>query len=235
MTEKHTFVVQKTCPVCGKLTRVVKVRSRLLATQVDNDFCSHYADFNPYYYTIWVCENCGFATNEKRFMKPMPEKHKDILRDFLTKRTVTFGFSEVRSHAEAVASFKLAILFAEMLKAPASQMAGLTLELAWLFRFSEETEKEREMMEKAVQLYSDSFLREHYPIGGMTDMTVIYLISALYYRLGDVEKSTQYLSRIIGDYDSKIQERKLYERARQLWQEIRAIQKEQKKQAEPKE
>lgn len=225
MAGEYTFVVQKPCPVCGKSTRVVKVRSRLLATQVDNDFCSHYADFNPYYYTIWVCEHCGFATDEKRFLKPMPEKHREILQNFLGKRTVGFGFPEVRGHAEAVASFKLAIFFAEMLHAPYSQLAGLTLELAWLFRFSGEEEKERDMMEKAVRLYSESFLREHYPIGGMTDMMVIYLISALYYRLGNVEKATQYLSRIISDYDSKIQERKLYERARQLWQDIRAAQK----------
>jgi len=222
MAVGYTFVVEKTCPVCGKSTRIVKVRSRLLATHVDRDFCAHYKDFNPYYYTIWVCEHCGFATDEKRFLSPMPEKHRAMLQEFMQQRNVKFGFLEVRGHAEAVASFKLAIFFAEMLKAQLSQQAGLTLELAWLFRFSEEKEKEDAAIRRAIDLYDLSLMNERYPVGGLTDTTVIYLIGALYYHLGDIEKATQYLSRIIGDHESRIQERKLYERARDLWQDIRA-------------
>ena len=47
MSTEFTFVVEKSCPICGKSTRVVKVKSRLVATQVDNDYCCHYRDFDP--------------------------------------------------------------------------------------------------------------------------------------------------------------------------------------------
>jgi uncharacterized protein len=221
MAVGNTFVVEKYCPVCGKSTRITKVRSRLLATETDNDFCAHYKDFNPYYYTIWVCEHCGFATDEKRFLAPMPEKHRIVLSEFLNTRKVGFKFQETRGIPEAVASFKLAIFYAELLHAQPSHLAGLCLELAWIFRDSGEQDRENDMMEKAVNLYDESLMHERYPIGSLTDTMVIYLIGALYYRLGNIEKATQYLSRIIGDHESRIQERKLYEKARDLWQDIR--------------
>ena len=66
---EHTFVVEKNCPICGKTTRVVKTKSRLMVIKTDEDFCNHYSDgFNPYFYNIWVCEHCGFAADEKHFL-----------------------------------------------------------------------------------------------------------------------------------------------------------------------
>ena len=59
---------------------------------------------------------------------------------------------------------------------------------------------------------------------------VIYLMGAIYFRLGEAETATQYLSRIISDNDSRIQERKLYEKARRLWQDIRAAKQNQQNQ-----
>ena len=55
----------------------------------------------------------------------------------------------------------------------------------------------------------------------MTDTMVIFLIGAMYDRVGNEEKATQYLSRIIGDKDARV-ERNLFNRARDLWQDIRA-------------
>ncbi len=223
MAVGNTFVVEKKCPVCGEMTRIVKTRSRLIAAGSDRDFCVHYQDFNPYFYTIWVCEHCGFAAEEKRFLAVMPERNKKIIQDFLNGRKIGFKFSEERSQAEAIASFKLAIFFAELIKSPLSLRAGLYLELAWLYRDNEEWDKEEPMLRKVIELYDQSLMEDRYPIGALTDTTVIYLIGATYFRLRDIDHCTQYLSRIISDNDSRIQERKLYEKARDLWQDVRAL------------
>ena len=227
MAVGNTFLVEKICPICGKSTRVIKTRSRQIVERTDEDFCAHYKDFNPYYYTIWVCEHCGYAADEKHFLKAMPERSKKKIEEFLAGRAIGFQFVETRGVPEAVASFKLAIFYAELINAPLSHRAGLYLELAWLFRGSDEKEKEEQAMRKAIELYDESLMTERYPVGMLTDTTVIYLIGALYYRLGDLESTTQYLSRIISDNDSRIQERKLYEKARALWQDIRAEKKQQ--------
>lgn len=61
------FTVEKKCPLCGENTRVTKTKSRLIVIKTDWDFCTHYRDFNPYYYVPWVCEKCGYAADEKAF------------------------------------------------------------------------------------------------------------------------------------------------------------------------
>lgn len=223
---QYTFTVEKKCPICGETTRVVKVKSKLLAERTDEDFCVHYKDFNPYFYKIWFCEHCGFAADEKTFLGSIPLMHKRKIQEFLNSRKLGLKFVEERQVPDAVASFKLAIFYAELTGQSLAKRAGLYLELGWIYRASEEKEREDEMLERAISLYDRSLMTERYPINGLSDNTVIYLIGALYYRLHDFEKSTQYLSRIIGDQRIRDEDIVLYKRARDLWQRVREEKKE---------
>lgn len=223
---QYTFTVEKKCPVCGETTRVVKVKSKLLAEHTDEDFCVHYKDFNPYFYKIWFCEHCGFAADEKTFLGSIPLTHKRKIQEFLNSRKLGLKFVEERQVPDAVASFKLAIFYAELTGQSLAKRAGLYLELGWIYRASEEKEREDEMLERAISLYDRSLMTERYPINGLSDNAVIYLIGALYYRLHDFEKSTQYLSRIIGDQRIRDEDIVLYKRARDLWQRVREEKKE---------
>lgn len=223
---QYTFTVEKKCPVCGETTRVVKVKSKLLAEHTDEDFCVHYKDFNPYFYKIWFCEHCGFAADEKTFLGSIPLTHKRKIQEFLNSRKLGLKFVEERQVPDAVASFKLAIFYAELTGQSLAKRAGLYLELGWIYRASEEKEREDEMLERAISLYDRSLMTERYPINGLSDNTVIYLIGAIYYRLHDFEKSTQYLSRIIGDQRIRDEDIVLYKRARDLWQRVREENKE---------
>lgn len=223
---QYTFTVEKKCPICGETTRVVKVKSKLLAERTDEDFCVHYKDFNPYFYKIWFCEHCGFAADEKTFLGSIPLTHKRKIQEFLNSRKLGLKFVEERQVPDAVASFKLAIFYAELTGQSLAKRAGLYLELGWIYRASEEKEREDEMLERAISLYDRSLMTERYPINGLSDNTVIYLIGAIYYRLHDFEKSTQYLSRIIGDQRIRDEDIVLYKRARDLWQRVRGEKKE---------
>ncbi|MBQ3972129.1 MAG: DUF2225 domain-containing protein, partial [Selenomonadaceae bacterium] len=51
--------------------------------------------------------------------------------------------------------------------------------------------------------------------------TVIYLVGAIYFRMGEMDKATQYLSRIIGDQKARDMDAQLYRKARDLWQDVR--------------
>lgn len=218
---EFTFTVQKTCPICGESTRIVKTKSKLMVEKTDEDFCVHYKGFNPYFYKIWFCEHCGFAADEKTFLGTMPSLHKKKIQEFLAQRKLGMQFVEERGIPDAVASFKLAIFYAEMTDQPLARRAGLYLELAWIYRADGEQEKEAEMMHRAADLYDTSLMTERYPINGLSDNTVVYLIGAIYFRMQDYEKSTQYLSRIIGDQSIRDNDNRLYKRARDLWQTIR--------------
>lgn len=218
---EFTFVVNKTCPICRKSTRIVKTKSKLLLDYMDEDLCAHYKNFNPYYYKIWFCENCGYAADEKTFLGKIPVIHKRKIKEFLDKRKLSMQFVEERKTPDAVASFKLAIFYAELTDQSLAKRAGLCLELGWIYRESGEKEKEKEMLQKAADLYDKSLMKERYPINGMSDNMAVYLIGAIYYRMGEPEKATQYISRIIGDQNIRNNDIKLYKRARDLWQTIR--------------
>jgi len=226
---EYTFVVNKTCPVCGESTRIVKTKSKLIRESIDPDHCIHYKGFNPYFYTIWFCEHCGFAAEERTFLAPMPQRHKQMIQEFLSQRPMNLKFKEVREVPDAVASFKLAIFYAQMLHQSYERQAGLMLELAWVYRAADERDKEEQALRDAADLYDHSLMEERYPINGKTDNFVIYLIGAIYYQLHDVEKCTQYLSRIIGNQGIRAEEPNVYGEARNLWLDIREDQHEAEK------
>lgn len=215
----YTYVVDKECPVCAKKTKVTKVRSRLIKISQDYDFCTYYKDFNPYYYSIWVCSHCGYAADEPHFEK-VQEKNKEKIAQFLSKKEVKIQFHEQRSRNDAIAAFKLGIFFADMIEEKPSYMAGLYLKLAWLYREAESEDQEKELLVRALEHYDKSLTTERYPIGAMTDNAVMYLIGALSYKTGNVEKATQYLSRIVGSERARL-ETGIYNKARDLWQDIR--------------
>jgi len=226
---EFTFIVEKKCPVCGETTRIVKTKSKLSVERTDEDFCVHYKDFNPYLYKIWFCEKCGYAADEKTFLGAMPAIHKKKLKEFLDSRKLGLQFVEVRGVPDAVAAFKLAIFYAEMTDQPLAKRAGMYLGLAWVYRYSEEQDKETEAMQKAADLYDQSLMTERYPQNGMSDDMAVYLVGAIYYRMKDYEKSTQYLSRLIGDQSLRDRDIQLYKRARDLWQTVREDQSEAEK------
>ncbi len=218
----NTFVVEKTCPICEKTMRVVKTRSRIMVVSRDEDACTHYANFNPYLYTVWVCEHCGFAADEATFTTKIPDRHLGILRNILLTRCIRVPFVEERTVGNAATAFRLALKFQEILKGKASKSAKYAHQLAWVYREAGDTVQEAEFMNKAAEFYEAALAKEHFPIGELTDNAVIYLIAAIYYRLGEKQKATSYLSRLISDKSVRERERRIFDKARDLWGEIRA-------------
>lgn len=221
MAAGYTFTVEKECPICEEKINVTKTRSRLLKVNQDSDFCVYYKDFNPTYYTIWVCSHCGYAAEEKNFTQ-LREPDKKKIKEFLANKKVGIHYTETRTRDEAIVAFKLAIYFADLTSASASRMAGLYLKLAWLYREAKDEEKENELLSRALEYYEKSLITERYPIGPMTDITVTYLIGDLHRRTGNLDKATQYLSKVIGDSRARM-EPAIYNLARDLWQEMRNL------------
>ena len=215
------FTVEKPCPLCGEMTRATKTKSRLIVLSTDWDFCTHYKDFNPYYYVPWVCEKCGYAADEKHFTSPMPTAHKKTVGDFLKRRKVEFKYSVERYMPDVVAAYKLAIFFEEMLQSSLAYRASLYLKLAWVYRIAEDTENERGCLIRAAEAYDKSIMTERYPLGDLTDTMVMYLVGAINYEIGDLEKATQYISRMVNDNTIKVSNPKLMDKIKDLWTEIR--------------
>lgn len=219
---EKTFIVEKTCPVCEKTFRVVKTRSRLMVTKRDEDACTHYKDFNPYYYTVWVCEHCGFAADEKTFTTKIPDRHLTILRAVLLTKNIKVPFVEERTMEDASTAFRLALKFLDLINGKASKKAKYAHQLAWIYREAGDKTQEDEFLTKAADYYEKALAKESFPIGELTDNAVIYLVAAIYFRLGDQKQATSYLSRLISDKSVREREPRIFDKARDLWADIRA-------------
>ena len=222
MTVGKTFIVEKVCPICEKTFRVVKTRSRIMVLTRDDDACVHYENFNPYYYTVWVCEHCGFAADETTFTTKIPDRHLQILRAVLLTKNIKIPFVEERTLENASTAFRLALKFQELIRGKSSKQAKYAHQLAWIYREAGDKIQENEFLTKAADFYEDALMRESFPIGELTDNAVIYLVAAISNRLGDRKKATSYLSRLIGDQGVRDREPRIYDKARDLWGDMRA-------------
>ena len=217
------YQVEKTCPICEKKFKLTKTRGQAVSVSTDTDFCTRFADLNPYYYTIWVCPHCGFAAHEERFFTLL-EGARLKMKEFLEGRKVNLDLSGSRTWDQAVTSYKRAIFYAGMVSLPASHIASLELRLAWLYREKEMVDEEMEMMKRAVKDYEAAFMREQTPIGNLTEITLTYLIGELNRRLGNYDESLSYLSRVVSNPQAK-NEKRILEMARDAWQQVRDLKK----------
>ena len=219
---KYTYTVEKPCPVCGEETHVTKMKARLITLETDEDYCVHYEGVNPYRYRVWMCEHCGFAADEKQFTgEPLKARDKDKIKELLAGHKVNLPYKEERTVEEAIRAYKLGIYFAERLGWPLQKQAGYCMGMAWVYRDTDDRDKENEALLRAAELYEKSVMTEHYPINGMSDMMAIYMTGAAYYRLENYEKATQMLSQIMSDQEVRKNDAKLFERTQNLWLELR--------------
>ena len=213
------YEVDRVCPVCEKDFKATKVRSRLVTIKQDSDFCMHYRDINPYYYSVWVCPNCGYALQDNEFCEISSNSAASV-KKFLAGRPVGVNFGGERTLDQAIATFKLAIFFTGLIKLPVSRLAGLYLRLGWLYREAQKPEDETMALAKAAELFDLAMSKERFPIGGMTELQLMYLIGELLRRTGSVEQSLLYFNRVVSNPQARM-EKRLIEMARDAWHAAR--------------
>lgn len=221
MTSK-LYTAEKTCVLCDKPFTVTRVRGRLALVKQDSDFCSYYADVNPYYYAIWVCPHCGYAAQDSYF-EEYPA-NADKVKKFLAARAVNVNFSGERTREQAIATYKLAMFFAEMAGTLNSRLAGLYLKLAWLYREGEQRVEEFAALDRAREYYERAFTKEKMPIGNMSELTLEYLCGELYRRTGKLPEALSYLGKVVTNPKAK-QEKRILTMARDAWDDVRAARK----------
>jgi len=214
------YVVERECAICQKKLEVTCVRSRLSLIKQDTDLCAYYKDINPYYYTVWVCPYCGYAARDTDFLGILPPQAAKI-KEFLSGRDVKVNLCGVRTREQAIVSYKLAIFYAELLAVPASKLGALHLRLGCLYREAQQADEEFNAIASACHCYEEALSKERMPLGNMSELTVMYLVADLLRRTGRTDEAKLYLSRIVSNPLSRI-EKRIGDLARDLWQEIRA-------------
>lgn len=203
-----------TCPVCdeefhSKMIRTGKVK--LLSA--DTDLRPKYQLVDSLKYDALVCPNCGYAALSRFFKFMMPAQAK-LIRENISKNFSGLAPSgNTYTYDDAIARHQLALANAVVKKAKTSEKAYTCLKMAWLYRGKAESlpkdtpdydnvikelaGEERELLENAYDGFLNAFSKEAFPMCGMDELTVTYLVADLARRIGKYEESSRWISKVL--------------------------------------
>ena len=207
-----------TCVFCRKQFNTLRVRSRFaIPYQVDSDYCPHYraGNYNPHFYFVNVCPECGFAFSEE-FSDQFPLGAKEVIRVQITGHWTKRSFGQVRDVHQALESYKLAIFAGSLKKEKNAVLAGLCLRLAWIYRTETNSEEEKRFLGLALKAYEESFVHSDFTGTSMSEIKVMFMIGELSRRLGQYQKAISYFSKVIQHKNAQ-NEQKMVNRAREQW------------------
>jgi uncharacterized protein len=205
------------CPVCNREIEVTKVKTKGCKVKSrDTDMCVHYEDLNVLFYDVWVCENCGYAALQDKF-EGLFTRDIATIRDNISKNWVRRSFIGERDSDRAIEAFKLALLTLKVRNAKPSELAKVCLRIAWLYRDKNDSKREIEFLNFALNSYNEAYLKERFPLDKLDEYTCMYIIAELFRRVGKLEDSIQWFSRIVSSPEAR-RNPKLIDMARDQYQ-----------------
>ncbi|WP_243154776.1 DUF2225 domain-containing protein [Clostridium thermarum] len=197
-TEKSLLYDKEvTCPVCNTKfkARAVKISAPRMVTK-DSDFFIRYANINPYYYDVWLCNSCGYAAMKRDF-EHIKEYNFQRIRENITSRWRGKNYPEFYDVDIAIERYKLSLLNYIAINAKDSSKAMNCLKIAWMYRLKEDSENEKAFLTQALEGLESAYFGEDFPIYGMDKFSTMYLIGELSRRIGNNKKAMLWFSKVI--------------------------------------
>lgn len=214
--QEQDFLFDKscTCPICDKefKTRTVKVGKAKLAGS-DLDLRPRYDQIDMLKYDVIMCPFCGYTALSRFFKFITAPQAKNI------KKTISETFQpqkemkEVYTYDEALERYKLALANAIVKQTKSSEKAYICLKTAWLLRGKAEhldknlpdyealkkqcEEEENEFLHNALDGFIAARQSESFPMCGMDEPTVDYLIAVTAMRFEQYDVSSRLIAGII--------------------------------------
>ena len=241
------FIFEKTfrCPVCDSQfkSKTVKTgRVKLLST--DLDLRPKYLFVDSLKYDAVGCPVCGYAALS-RYFEYLTSAQCKLIREKISPNFKGFEKEgDFITYDEAIAKYKVALANTLVKRAKLSEIAYTCLKIGWLYRGKAENlspdtkdynevikkleEEEKEFLGNAYKEFTEAFSKETFPICGMDEDTITYLIAALARQTGHLDDSMRWISKVL---TSKNANDRTKEKARDLKE---CVMKEKKEQEEKK-
>ncbi|HIW82124.1 MAG TPA: DUF2225 domain-containing protein [Candidatus Acetatifactor stercoripullorum] len=236
--EEKDLIYDKTfeCPVCGESfsSKIMKSgKARLLKT--DQDLRPQYDGIDAAKYDVELCPHCGYAALS-RYFTTVGSAQAKLIREHISQRVQLHPHTgDTYSYEEAVDRYKLALANAVVKRAKASEKAYICLKSAWLLRgYAESLEKEEEAdrkklaelraqeaeyLENAYNGFTEAMQTEDFPMCGMDEITVEYLIGVLAARFKKYDVASKMVAAIL---TSPTANNRTKDKARELKEQILA-------------
>ena len=201
--------------------------------RTDMDLRNVYEDIEPLKYDVILCPKCGYAALSRFFPNITNIQQKYISEKITPNFKPLHEDGEDYSYEQALARYKIAFANAVVKMAKFSEGAYLSLKTAWIYRSYKESldremagyetkyEKldisEKENLRKAYDYFVKAVQTEEFPMCGMDEPTVDYIIAVLAMEFGDYFDSSKLLSKLITSYSAS---GRLKDRARDVKEEL---------------
>ncbi len=214
--EEKDLVFEKkyTCPVCESDFTSLTVRTgKVRMVKADIDLRPVYDVLDEIKYDVISCPWCGYSTLARFYGNLMKHQTDAIKEQIGANFRPQSGSFETYSYETARDRYQLAIANAIVKKAKASEKAYLCLKTAWLVRgqtqsldkaeatYLEQEKKlkaeEKELLQNALEGFLQSRQTENFPIAGMDQFTLDYLVAALEYETGDIAACKRMIGEIL--------------------------------------
>ncbi|MBD5543950.1 MAG: DUF2225 domain-containing protein [Lachnospiraceae bacterium] len=211
------FEKSYTCPICDTefKSRTVRIgKTKLLGT--DLDLRPKYETVDMLKYDVILCPHCGYAALSRYFKFLTAPQAK------LIKENISASFKPMKeqgtiySYEEALSRYKLTLANAIVKRAKASEKAYICLKTAWLLRGQGErlkkedadydkkkaelNQEEDEFLRNALEGFLSARQTESFPMCGMDEVTVDYLISVIAMRFEQFDISSRLIASILASH-----------------------------------
>ncbi len=206
------------CPVCNHSFKTTSIRAgRIRFIDTELDLRPVYNGFDPIPYDVVVCQHCGYAGLNKYYQRVSEFKAKNI-KAKISAHYKGKVYPKILSYEEAIERYKLALFNSVVGNDSNGTKAYLCLKISWLYRgwklsLSEDDINEDDIEVKAIMKdlmtqevtfiknAYDGFLiayeNETFPIMGINQGSMEYLIAELARRQGKFDEARKWLSRVI--------------------------------------
>ncbi len=220
------------CPICDSQFKVKAVRSGNIK-MIDQDeilrpiYENH---IDPLKYDVVSCPHCGYTTLS-RYHKPVTTGQLRTIRQEYCSNFKGIPQEEpCMSYEGSLLRHKLALICAMKRNAKNSEKAYIFLKMAWLLRGEQDElpkdnpkqmelkKEERECIEKAYEGFLSAFSKEPFPMCGMDEISLRYIMAVLAHKIGEREESVRMLAKVL---TSKTAPQRLKDKAFDLKEEIK--------------
>ncbi len=214
--QESDFLFDKTytCPVCDNefKSKTVKIgRAKLKGT--DMDLRPKYEHIDLLKYDVIACPVCGYAALS-RYFKYMTSGQSKLIKQNISQNYRGKEYKgDVITYDEAVERYQLTLANAIVKQARNSEKAYICLKSAWLLRGYMESldenaadyatkkaeleAQENEYLQNAFDGFLAARQSEPFPMCGMDEQTVDYLISVMAVRFEQYDVASKLISTII--------------------------------------
>lgn len=229
------------CPVCGsEFTAKIMKSGKAKLVGTDADLRPRYEGLDAVKYDVLLCKECGYAALARYFNSIIPAQAKLVKDNISTIVHMKEYEDETYSYEQAFERYQLALACAVVKKSRVSERAYICLRSAWLLRGWRESlqesgqkdpkqaaeleKQETEYLQNAFKGFMEARKSESFPMCGMDEITVDYLLAVLAVRFKQYEAASRLISGIL---TASTANARIKDKARDLKDQIQAERKKQ--------